>query len=82
MSVAAASAGLRYLERLVLLGVDPADDEELRLQKVTLTLAADRFGEKAHYVVVDAVTNNYMLWRFGTAYRIRTGDLRLERAVS
>jgi adenylate cyclase len=40
MSVAAASACRRYLERLVLLGVDPADDEELRLQKVTLTLAA------------------------------------------
>ena len=40
MSVAAASVGRRYLERLVLLGVDPADDEELRLQKVTLTIAA------------------------------------------
>jgi len=29
-----------FVERLAFLGVDPADDDELRLQKVTLTLAA------------------------------------------
>lgn len=30
----------RFIERLAFLGVDPADGDELRLQKVTLTLAA------------------------------------------
>jgi class 3 adenylate cyclase len=40
MSVPAAPAGRRFLERLAFLGVDRADPDELRLQKVTLTLAA------------------------------------------
>ncbi|MEX1170566.1 MAG: adenylate/guanylate cyclase domain-containing protein [Chloroflexota bacterium] len=40
MNVPAAPAGRRFLERLAFLGVDPADPDELRLQKVTLTLAA------------------------------------------
>jgi class 3 adenylate cyclase len=32
--------GRRWIERLAFLGVEPADHDELRLQKVTLTLAA------------------------------------------
>ena len=40
MSVPAAPASRRFLERLAFLGVDRADPDELRLQKVTLTLSA------------------------------------------
>jgi class 3 adenylate cyclase len=40
MSGPALSTARRWVERLALLGVDPADPDELRLQKVTLTLAA------------------------------------------
>jgi class 3 adenylate cyclase len=40
MKVPAVPAGTRWFERLAFIGVDAADDEELRLQKVTLTLAA------------------------------------------
>jgi len=40
MSAPAASIGRRFFERLAFLGVDPSDDDELRLQKATLTLAA------------------------------------------
>ena len=40
MSLRAASSMRRWLEHLAFLGVNPADQDELRLQKVTLTLAA------------------------------------------
>jgi hypothetical protein len=40
MSLPRSVVARRYLERLAFLGVDPADGDELRLQKVTLTLAA------------------------------------------
>ncbi|HEY3164440.1 MAG TPA: adenylate/guanylate cyclase domain-containing protein [Candidatus Limnocylindrales bacterium] len=40
MSDSAGSAARPWIERLASLGVDPADPDELRLQKVTLTLAA------------------------------------------
>ena len=40
MSDAARSTARRWVERVAFLGVDPADPDELRLQKVTLTLAA------------------------------------------
>jgi adenylate cyclase len=40
MNNPAGSTARRWVERLAMLGVDPADPDELRLQKVTLTLAA------------------------------------------
>jgi adenylate cyclase len=40
MNDPAGSTARRWVERLAMLGVDPADPDELRLQKVTLTLAA------------------------------------------
>jgi class 3 adenylate cyclase len=40
MNSPAASTARRWIERLALLGVAPTDDDDLRLQKVTLTLAA------------------------------------------
>src|SRR5688500_6955351 len=40
MSPPPAMGARRFVERLAFLGVDPADSDELRLQKVTLTLAA------------------------------------------
>jgi len=40
VSVSAASTGRQFFQRLASLGVDPPDDDELRLQKGTLTLAA------------------------------------------
>src|SRR5215204_3733791 len=41
-----------------------------------------RSGEKPQHLVDIQTPNHQMWWGVGTAYRIRTGDLRLERAVS
>jgi len=40
MSLRPASSARRWIEGLAFIGVEPADQDELRLQKVTLTLAA------------------------------------------